>query len=131
MGIESRDIPAGLGAGVRALFLKTIETVPSHYDKLAMVLPSTKSEERYAWLSAVPGMREFIDGRVWARWGLVGRVEANSGGGDGGWSGHGVSTLTRAFRSYPLAALVPRDSRGRSDYRMAAIRPSQMGISRL
>ena len=63
MGIESRDIPAGLGAGVRALFLKTIETVPSHYDKLAMVLPSRKSEERYAWLSSIPGMREFVDER--------------------------------------------------------------------
>ncbi len=63
MGIESRDIPAGLGAGVRALFLKTIETVPSHYDKLAMVLPSTKSEEKYAWLSSIPGMREFVDER--------------------------------------------------------------------
>ena len=28
-----------------------------------MVLPSAKSEEKYAWLSSIPGMREFVDER--------------------------------------------------------------------
>ncbi|MCC6483820.1 MAG: Mu-like prophage major head subunit gpT family protein [Armatimonadetes bacterium] len=63
MGIVKSDIPAGLTAGVRALFLRSMETAPSHYRKLAMVMPSTKSEEKYAWLSSVPGVREFVDER--------------------------------------------------------------------
>jgi len=63
MPITRTDIPAGLSAGVRALFFRSLESIPAAYRKLAMVLPSTKSEERYAWLSAVPGMREFIDER--------------------------------------------------------------------
>jgi len=63
MGIVSTDIPAGLTAGVRALFLKSIEGVPTHYKKLAMILPSAKSEEKYAWLSSIPGVRQFVDER--------------------------------------------------------------------
>lgn len=63
MGIVKSDIPAGLTAGVRALFGKSMEAAPTHYAKLAMVMPSTRSEEKYAWLSSIPGIREFVDER--------------------------------------------------------------------
>lgn len=63
MGITRSDIPAGLTTGVRALFLKSIEGVPTHYQKLAMIAPSAASEEKYAWLASVPGMREFVGER--------------------------------------------------------------------
>lgn len=63
MGLVKSDIPAGLTAGVRALFLNSIEATASDYKKLAMIMPSSKSEEKYAWLSSVPGMREFVDER--------------------------------------------------------------------
>ena len=64
MGVTRSDIPAGLSAGVKALFLKSLEQAPTQFQKLAMVLDSSKSEEKvHAWLSSVPGMREFIDER--------------------------------------------------------------------
>ncbi len=61
--LTGSDIPAGLSEGVRALFFKSLENAPGHYRKLAMVLPSSQSRETYAWLSSVPGMREFVDER--------------------------------------------------------------------
>ena len=63
MALERSDIPAGLSAGVRALFVKSLEEASTQYGRLAMVLPSAKSEEKYAWLSSIPGMREFVDER--------------------------------------------------------------------
>jgi len=61
--LTGSDIPAGLSEGVRALFFKSLESAPGNYRKLAMVLPSSQSRETYAWLSSVPGMREFVDER--------------------------------------------------------------------
>ncbi len=35
----------------------------AQWDKIATTIPSDKDTEQYAWLGALPGMREFVDER--------------------------------------------------------------------
>lgn len=55
---------ASLFLGFNALFNKAFADVPLTYQKFTMPVPSTTAVEFYAWLSAMPGMREWIGDRV-------------------------------------------------------------------
>lgn len=45
------------------IFNKTLQDTESMYSKVAMEVPSTTSDETYAWLGSLPSMREWIGGR--------------------------------------------------------------------
>lgn len=47
-----------------ATFNKAMTAAPSHYRKLAMVVPSATGENQYGWLSAMPKLREWVGDRV-------------------------------------------------------------------
>jgi len=65
MPITNGDIPQHLTSGLKAAFFRALDGVTAKpVDSLATVIPSTKSEEAYAWLGQVPGMREWTDERM-------------------------------------------------------------------
>ena len=45
------------------VFNKAFEETGTQYEKVAMIVPSTTRDESYAWLGAVPSMREWIGNR--------------------------------------------------------------------
>lgn len=47
-----------------AAFTKGLESAPSFYKQVAMVVPSTTRDEEYGWLGQFPGMREWVGPRV-------------------------------------------------------------------
>lgn len=53
----------GIYQGFNTLFNKAFEESTPLYEKVATVTPSTTSEETYAWLGDIPGMREWIGDR--------------------------------------------------------------------
>lgn len=58
---------ASLGAiykGFRTIFNEAFQGVPSTYDRVAMVTPSSVREETYAWLGQFPKMREWVGERA-------------------------------------------------------------------
>ena len=57
------DISALLLAGLKTQFFKTFNEQPSDYDKICTVVPSDKDSEHYAWLGALPSVREILDER--------------------------------------------------------------------
>lgn len=54
---------AGLFRGFNTSFNKGFTAAPSFWRDLAMRVPSTTSETNYAWLGAMPGIREWIGDR--------------------------------------------------------------------
>ena len=63
MTLVKTDIPELLTAGLKTLFFQTFGETPAQWDKIATVVPSERDTEQYAWLGALPGMREFVDER--------------------------------------------------------------------
>ena len=63
MTLVKSDVPKLLTAGLKTNFFQTFRTVPTTYEKIATVIPSTQDTEQYAWLGALPGVREFLDER--------------------------------------------------------------------
>ena len=63
MTLVKSDIPALLTAGLQTAFFETFGQTPAQWDRIATVIPSDKDTEQYAWLGALPGMREFLDER--------------------------------------------------------------------
>lgn len=57
------DISGLLLAGLKTQFFKTFTEVPSLYPQVCTEVPSDKDTEHYAWLGALPGVREFLDAR--------------------------------------------------------------------
>lgn len=55
---------AALAQGFNAAFLRGFESVPSTYQQVAMVIPSTSDAENYGWMKDIPGMREWVGQRV-------------------------------------------------------------------
>ena len=53
----------GIYVGFNTLFNKAFEEVAPLYTEVATVTPSTTDSETYAWLSDIPGMREWIGDR--------------------------------------------------------------------
>lgn len=63
MTLVKSDIPELLTAGLKTVFFQTFGETPAQWDKIATVVPSERDTEQYAWLGALPGMREFLDER--------------------------------------------------------------------
>lgn len=64
MGVVKSDIPKSLLAGVQTAFMKQFFLEPVQWAKIATIIPSTKSEETYAWLGTTPKIREWTDERI-------------------------------------------------------------------
>ena len=63
MPITRGDISGLLLAGLKTQFFQTFAGESSEYEKVCTVIPSDKDTEHYAWLGALPGVREFLDER--------------------------------------------------------------------
>ena len=63
MAVTSSDISALLLAGLKTQFFQTFKTEKAEWDQIATLIPSDKDTEHYAWLGALPGVREFLDER--------------------------------------------------------------------
>jgi len=63
MTLVKSDIPELLTAGLKTAFFQTFGDSPAQWDKVATIIPSERDTEQYAWLGALPGMREFRDER--------------------------------------------------------------------
>ena len=63
MTLVKSDIPELLTAGLKTAFFQTFGESPAEWDKVATIIPSERDTEQYAWLGALPGMREFRDER--------------------------------------------------------------------
>ena len=63
MTLVKSDIPALLTAGLKTAFFQTFGETASQWDRIATTVPSTHDTESYAWLGALPGVREFVDER--------------------------------------------------------------------
>lgn len=63
MTLVKSDIPELLTAGLQTAFFETFGQTAAQWDKVATMIPSERDTEQYAWLGALPGMREFRDER--------------------------------------------------------------------
>ena len=63
MTLVKSDIPQLLTAGLKTAFFQTFGETPAQWDKIATMIVSDKDTEQYAWLGALPGLREFVDER--------------------------------------------------------------------
>lgn len=63
MTLVKSDIPELLTAGLKTAFFQTFGEAPAQWDKVATTIPSERDTEQYAWLGALPGVREFRDER--------------------------------------------------------------------
>lgn len=54
----------GLYTGFNTLFNKGLKGAKSYYREIAMVMPSSTGENTYAWLGAMPNIREWIGDRL-------------------------------------------------------------------
>jgi phage major head subunit gpT-like protein len=50
--------------GFQMQFQGALAAAPSQWDKVAMLVPSTTSEEQYGWLGTLPNFREWVGDRV-------------------------------------------------------------------
>lgn len=53
-----------LFSGYNVIFNKGFANAPTFWDKVAMKVTSTGSEENYSWLTSMPGLREWLGDRV-------------------------------------------------------------------
>lgn len=63
MALVKSDIGPLLKAGLKTVFFQTFGETPAIYDRIATIIHSDKDTEQYAWLGALPGVREFLDER--------------------------------------------------------------------
>ena len=63
MALSNGDISGLLLAGLKTQFFQTFQTQKAEWDQIATLIPSDKDTEHYAWLGALPGVREFLDER--------------------------------------------------------------------
>jgi phage major head subunit gpT-like protein len=63
MALVKSDIGPLLKAGLKTVFFQTFSETPAIYDRIATIIHSDKDTEQYAWLGALPGVREFLDER--------------------------------------------------------------------
>lgn len=70
------EISAGnlnlLFTGYKKVFNEALESAQSQYKDVAMIVPSNTAQELYGWLDNLPGMREWVGGRVITRLGSQG-----------------------------------------------------------
>lgn len=63
MALTKSDISALLLPGLKTAFFQSFGETPAQWQTIATVINSDKDTEQYAWLGALPGMREFVDER--------------------------------------------------------------------
>lgn len=64
MALVKSDIPSALTVGVKTVFEQALAAqTPGNWANVAMVVPSTKDSEDYAWLGNVPAVREWLGER--------------------------------------------------------------------
>lgn len=65
MGITvTADFVRALNATVRSVYDDAFASASGVWQEIATVMPSTQSEEPYAWIGEIPTMREFLDERT-------------------------------------------------------------------
>ncbi|HEY0155460.1 MAG TPA: Mu-like prophage major head subunit gpT family protein [Longimicrobium sp.] len=62
--LVNQDSLRALFTGFKGDFNKQFAATESMWERIAMLSPSTKSEERYDWLGSIPGFREWVGERV-------------------------------------------------------------------
>lgn len=63
MNVNASTLNA-IAAGLKKVYNDTFNKTESFYTKVAMVVPSSNSQETYAWLSKMPRMRKWIGDKV-------------------------------------------------------------------
>lgn len=58
------DIPRLIQAGLKVILLDEMESRPRQYDQVCTDMPSNTETQSYAWLGAIPMLREFKSERV-------------------------------------------------------------------
>jgi phage major head subunit gpT-like protein len=57
-------MPNLLEDGLKTVFFEALDATIGDYERIATIVPSESDQENYAWLGAVPAMREFADERM-------------------------------------------------------------------
>ncbi len=64
MPLTRSDMPNLLEDGLKTVFFEALDSTSGDYERIATIVPSESDQETYAWLGAVPSMREFTDERM-------------------------------------------------------------------
>ena len=64
MPLTRSDMPTLLEDGLKTVFFEALDATIGDYERIATIVPSESDQENYAWLGAVPAMREFTDERM-------------------------------------------------------------------
>lgn len=64
MPLTRSDMPNLLEDGLKTVFFEALDATVGDYERIATIVPSESDQENYAWLGAVPAMREFTDERM-------------------------------------------------------------------
>ena len=64
MSVINAAVLTALFTGYRTLFQQAFGAVPTSWEKVAMLVPSTTAVEHYPWLADIGGLREWIGERV-------------------------------------------------------------------
>lgn len=64
MPLTKSDMPKLLEDGLRTVFFEALDATIGDYQRISTIVPSESDEEVYAWLGAVPSVREFKDERM-------------------------------------------------------------------
>ncbi len=64
MPLTRSDMPNLLEDGLKTVFFEALDATSGDYERIATIVPSESDQETYAWLGAVPAMREFADERM-------------------------------------------------------------------
>lgn len=64
MPLTRSETPNLLEDGLKTVFFEALDATVGDYERIATIVGSESDQENYAWLGAVPAMREFTDERM-------------------------------------------------------------------
>lgn len=64
MPLTRSDMPTLLEDGLKTVFFEALDATIGDYERVATIVGSESDQENYAWLGAVPAIREFKDERM-------------------------------------------------------------------
>ena len=64
MPLTRSDMPTLLEDGLKTVFFEALDATIGDYERIATIVGSESDQENYAWLGAVPAIREFKDERM-------------------------------------------------------------------
>jgi len=64
MIVITPDVLKAVYDNIRVIYARTLDETQVLWQRVAMLVPSTTSQEIYGWLKSLPGMREWIGDRV-------------------------------------------------------------------